>query len=68
MSSDLFLRLRSSFVAISIAVLAAFASAQIPTHADAAAKSPLQIGAGIPVVENYTTKDYSGFGQTWTMA
>jgi len=33
-----------------------------------ASKGSPQIGAGIPVVENYTTKDYNGFGQVWTAA
>jgi signal transduction histidine kinase/CheY-like chemotaxis protein len=61
-------RVRVSSIAVLFATLPALAISQTPLHAGAAGKASPRIGVGIPVVENYTTKDYNGFGQVWTIA
>ncbi|HEY3706639.1 MAG TPA: GAF domain-containing protein [Terracidiphilus sp.] len=68
MSSPLLLHLRKASVAATLLVLATFGD--VRALAQAAPQSPgsPNIGAGIPVVENYTNKEYNASGQVWTIA
>ena len=58
--------LRKSSFAVSLLGLLMLAPALL--RADSQPGGAPNIGAGIPVVENYTVKDYNGSGQIWTMA
>jgi signal transduction histidine kinase/CheY-like chemotaxis protein len=66
LSSNLLLDLRKSFLAVTLSGLAALAPAF--SYAESQAGGAPNIGAGIPVVENYSNKDYNASGQVWTMA
>ncbi len=68
LSSHLLLDLRKPLLVTTLLGLATLttASASSVPAAPQSAGAP-NVGAGIPVVENYTVKDYNGSGQVWTM-
>jgi signal transduction histidine kinase/CheY-like chemotaxis protein len=68
LSSHLLLDLRKPLLVATLLGLATLttASASSVPAAPQSAGAP-NVGAGIPVVENYTNKDYNGSGQVWTM-
>jgi signal transduction histidine kinase/CheY-like chemotaxis protein len=66
LSTNLLLDLRKSFLAVTLLGLATLAPAH--SYADSQVGGAPSVGAGIPVVENYTTKDYGASGQVWTIA
>jgi signal transduction histidine kinase/CheY-like chemotaxis protein len=68
LSSNLLLDLRKSFLAVTLLGFVTLASAPARLHAESQPASAPRVGAGIPVVENYTNKDYNASGQVWTMA
>jgi signal transduction histidine kinase/CheY-like chemotaxis protein len=68
LTTHLLFDLRKSFLAVSLLGLATIAAGPAAAQSSTQPAGTPNVGAGIPVVENYTVKDYNGSGQVWTMA
>jgi signal transduction histidine kinase/CheY-like chemotaxis protein/outer membrane protein assembly factor BamB len=67
LTSHLLLNLRPSSLAIALGLAAILTPSAHSFSVSQTAASPA-VGDGIPVIENYTTKDYNSSGQVWAIA